>query len=184
MASPKVKPEDRKKTGRPTTYTPELGEQICQWMIEGQSLSEICRRDTTPGISTIYQWAEAQPEFAEALNRARLLQAETWAGQSMDIADNATNDWMERQRPDGTIDTVVNHEHVNRSRLRIQARQWVAEKILPRYAARQVVAHTGPDGGPVQIEQRNAILVKLWSLLEQRMGVAQPVVIEHEEKKP
>ena len=51
----------------------------------------------------------------------------------LDIADDGTNDWMERNGKDGeTGDTVLNGEHVQRSRLRIDARKWALSKMIPK----------------------------------------------------
>jgi hypothetical protein len=37
------------------------------------------------------------------------------------MADDGSNDWMERRRKDGSIETVLNKEHMERSRQRIDA---------------------------------------------------------------
>jgi hypothetical protein len=74
----------------------------------------------------------AVEEFAAAYARAREIGYEHWADESVEIADNAANDWMERVRKDGEIETVLNREHVARSELRINTRKWMLSKMLPK----------------------------------------------------
>jgi hypothetical protein len=59
------------------------------------------------------------------------------------IADDATSDWMERQRQGGTIEIVLNREHVERPRQRIDARKWLLSKALPKkYGDKQLSRRT------------------------------------------
>lgn len=53
---------------------------------------------------------------------------------------------MERQSDQGA-GYVLNGEHVQRSRLRIDARKWMAGKLRPKvYGEKQQVDHTNSDG--------------------------------------
>ncbi len=64
-----------------------------------------------------------------------------------DIADDGSNDFTKDK--DGKA--VVDHEHIQRSRLRIDTRKWIASKLLPkRYGDK--LQHTGPGGGPVKVK--------------------------------
>ena len=72
--------------------------------------------------------------------RAREALAEHWADEILEIADDATNDWMGRQRRDGVTEIVLNRDHVERSKQRIDARKWLLSKALPKvYGDRQSV---------------------------------------------
>jgi hypothetical protein len=64
--------------------------------------------------------------------RAREALAEHWADEILEIANDATNDWMERQRRDAATEIVLNREHVDRSRQRIDARKWLLSKAMPK----------------------------------------------------
>jgi len=82
--------------------------------------------------------------------RARELGYLSMADEIIDISDDGLNDWIERRRADGSTETVVNHEHISRSKLRFDARRWLLSKCLPKiYGDR--LEHTGPDGGPIQV---------------------------------
>ena len=115
-------------TGRPTIYTAELGERICDRLVDGESLLSICRDEEMPGRATILRWLHRHPEFAALYRQARILAAELMADELLDIADDASKDWTVGDR--GGL--VADHEHVNRSRLRVDTRKWVLAKVLPQ----------------------------------------------------
>src|SRR5690606_36207511 len=91
------------------------------------------------------------PEFLTKYARAREVQAEALADEMIDIADNGTNDWMEKRNADGAvIGWQENGEALRRSDLRIKTRQWIASKLLPKKYGDKV-AVTDPEGGPLQV---------------------------------
>jgi hypothetical protein len=56
--------------GRPTDYTPELGEQILQLMSEGLSLAAAAG-ELDVHRQRIYEWEDRHPDFADAVKLAR-----------------------------------------------------------------------------------------------------------------
>jgi hypothetical protein len=61
------------------------------------------------------------------------------------ISDDGRNDYTETE--DGE---VPNHEHIQRSRLRVDSRKWLASKLVPKKYGDKVSAEvSGPDGGPI-----------------------------------
>jgi len=42
--------------GRPSTYSPELGHEICRRLLEGTPLKVICKEDGMPPASTVRLW--------------------------------------------------------------------------------------------------------------------------------
>lgn len=87
-----------------------------------------------PAQSTVFRWLadERYAAFRERYARAREAQADAIFDEMLDIADDGTNDWMERRREDGSVDEVLNHEHISRSKLRVDARKWMAGKLAPK----------------------------------------------------
>lgn len=75
---------------------------------------------------------------------------EHWSDEVIDISDDGSNDWMERNHGEDKQSTwTINGEHVQRSRLRVDTRKWLLSKLKPeRYGDR--VEHSGPQGGPIQ----------------------------------
>jgi hypothetical protein len=83
-------------------------------------------------------------------NCARELQAQTFADELIDIADDGTNDWVRRENQRGRVSYVVDKEHIARSRLRFEARQWVISKILLKtFGDKLQLKHSGGVPSPV-----------------------------------
>jgi hypothetical protein len=133
-------------SGRPSSYTQQIAERICLELADGCSLRSICAEEWAPETRTVLRWLYANEEFRLQYARAREQQAEMMADELLDIADDGTNDWMERQKRDGSTEIVPDHEHINRSRLRVDTRKWVASKLLAKKYGDKV-AVTDPDGG-------------------------------------
>ncbi len=131
--------------GRPSVYSDELATEICARIAAGESLRRICSDDKMPVMSTVMLWlVDGKHEmFSEQYAEARRIQAETLADELFDIADDGSNDWMEREGKDGEAGYVLNGEHVQRSRLRLDTRKWYLSKVLPRFADKQQVEHSG-----------------------------------------
>src|SRR3546814_4173198 len=75
--------------------------------------------------------------------RARDNQADTLADEILDIADDGSNDYVGE-------DEKYNGDAVARSRLRVDARKWLAGKLAPKKYGEKI-DHTlaNPDGSPV-----------------------------------
>lgn len=114
-----------------STYTDRLAALICERLAEGQSLREICRDNSMPAMSTVFRWLAANESFREQYARAREAQADAFGEDIIDIADDATNDWMLRRQGEDTVE-VINSEHISRSKLRVDARKWLMSKMAPK----------------------------------------------------
>lgn len=142
-----------KKTGRPSKYSDETAESICAGIAQGKSLREICSADGFPDKATVCRWLAVHPAFRDQYAQAREAQAEHMADEILDIADDGTNDWMERKDeddPDKTIGWRENGEAMQRSRLRVDTRKWLLSKLLPKkYGEKLTQELTGKDGAPL-----------------------------------
>lgn len=117
--------------GRPSGYTDKIAEDICFRLAEGQSMREICRDPDMPSQSMVYRWLSQKENFREQYTRAKEAGIEVLAEDILDIADNASNDWMDRNDSDNPGFTV-NMEHIQRSKLRIESRKWLLSKMVPK----------------------------------------------------
>jgi hypothetical protein len=137
--------------GRPSDYTQETADIICRRLAEGESLRAICLADDMPDKATIFRWLAVNEPFRDQYARAREAQADYYAEEIIEISDDGTNDWMERKNADGSIgDVILNGEHVQRSRLRVDARKWFASKVAPKkYGDKLLAEVTGADGAPL-----------------------------------
>ena len=123
--------------------TPELENEILDRIAKGQSLVSICKQDGFPNPSTFFDWLLKDENLANKYTRAREVQADLLAEETIDISDNGTNDWMESNDPKNK-GYEVNGEHIQRSRLRVDARKWFASKVAPKkYGERTAVEHSG-----------------------------------------
>ena len=124
-------------------HSPKKMDDICNRLAEGESLVDICKSDGMPRQSTVFRWLASDAEFREKYARAREVQADTIFDEILSIADDARNDWMEKNGEE-SVGWAMNGEHVQRSRLRIDARKWMAGKLRPKvYGDKQEVEHVG-----------------------------------------
>ena len=139
------------KRGRPSVYTQEAADAICELLAEGMTLREICRREEFPIESTVRGWANDDRDgFAAQYARAREIGYTQMEDELLEIVDDGSNDWMDRRRADGTVERVLDQEHIARSRLRADTRKWLLAKALPkRYGERSSLEVTGKDGAPL-----------------------------------
>lgn len=102
-----------------------------------------------PSYSTVMLWMVEEPELSEKYARAKEAQADFMADELIEIADDGSNDYMESNSPDNP-GYKLNGEHVTRSRLRVDARKWVASKLKPKkYGDKLTQELTGKDGEPL-----------------------------------
>ena len=139
------------KIGKPSKYTKEIAQSICEQLSEGIPLREICRQDGMPAWRTVYDWMYKDDDLSTAIAHARDLGYDSLAEECLDIADDANNDWMERTDKEGrSIGWVVNGEHVQRSKLRIETRLKLLAKFNPKkYGEKLSVG--GDTENPLQV---------------------------------
>ena len=113
----------KKKQGRPTKFTQELADLICERMSNGESLRSICREiGLLP--STVIMWMNHNKVFFEQYAQARQKQADSYA--------------------DMILDEAFNSHDAQIGRLRVDALKWVASKLAPkRYGDKVEVEQTG-----------------------------------------
>lgn len=123
-----------KKKGRPSSYNEKLALEICRRISEGESLRSVCRDDSMPDRGTVHDWIldKDNLSFYHQYERACNTRAENMFDELVEIADDGTNDFMERERPDGSTFEVVNTENIQRSRLRADVRKWYLSKVMPK----------------------------------------------------
>lgn len=115
----------------------------------GQSLRDICGKSGMPDKSTVFRWLAINEKFRDQYARAREIQQEHHAEELLDIADDGRNDWM-ASNDEENLGYKLNGEHIQRSRLRVDARKWLMSKLAPkRYGDKTQI--TGEDGQPIAI---------------------------------
>lgn len=145
-APPKPKAHNP-KGGRPSSYCPKTSGIICKRIAEGESLNTICKDKGIPNAETVRKWLHDFPEFLGNYARAREQQADHYADEMVDIADNATD--------------------TNKARLQIDARKWKASKLLPKKYGDKLDITTRDETPPVTREDMIAMMRKSPSYLAQ-----------------
>ena|ERR1700734_3911377 len=138
--------------GRPTVFDREVFDEICRRLASGQTLREVCRAKDFPAESTVRGWVIDDREGVSAqFARARRLGFESWMDETVEIADDGSNDWIERKRRDGSTEVVLDREHVERSRLRINQRNWIVARQLRALYGDRAQPKDDPDDQDVKI---------------------------------
>jgi hypothetical protein len=136
------------KMGRPTKYTDELAAEICRRIVEGESLTRICKDDDMPNVSSVYLWLFKNKDFSNQYACAREDQADTYSDQIVDIGEEIP--MMVITDEDGKVTKRIDPAGINRNRLRVDARKWVASKLKPKkYGDRQILA--GDKDAPIEV---------------------------------
>lgn len=122
--------EEKKKVGRPSLYTSRLGQEICDAIASNShGISRLCRDNPKfPSKDTIFQWIMHHKEFADRYARAKMAQAELMIDEIIEISDNKVLDSTVNDKGD----EVPDHEYMQRSRLRVDTRKWLASKLVPK----------------------------------------------------
>ena len=78
-----------RKRGRPSLYTAELADIICNRLMETESLKSICRDPGMPSERAVLRWVTHRPEFRRQCDQARMLGQHLGAEEVLEIADGA-----------------------------------------------------------------------------------------------
>ncbi len=100
-------------SGRPSSFTQEIADEICARLSDGRSMRSICREESMPCMTTVFKWLRDNEGFAQQYARAKDETADAMSEDILDIADDVTEDPQSR-------------------RVRIDARKWIASKLKPK----------------------------------------------------
>jgi len=140
--------------GRPSSYTQEKADYICQELSEGRSLRKICEDEGMPTAGTVCRWLSESETFQAQYARAREAQADALFEQILDIADDGKNDTTKDD--DGNIRT--DHDVIARSRLRVDARKWMAGKLRPKKYGEKLEL-SGDSDNPLTIQTIKRVVI-------------------------
>lgn len=118
-------------TGRPTIYSQELADKICEQIAQGYSVRTLCSKEGMPATTTFFRWIRENQSFRQQYAYATEERTEAMAEDLLDIADDGSNDLMTIQKGHETYE-VENKEVTNRSRLRVDTRKWLMSKMKPK----------------------------------------------------
>jgi len=125
------------KVGRPSTYTIELAQDICDAVAHSpKMLEEICEENPNfPVANTVYKWRLRHAEFGEMFARAKMQQIEPLVNTVISKARAAINDFYD----DGEGKRCVNHAAIQRLRIELDNIKWYASKLAPKIYGMQKI---------------------------------------------
>lgn len=123
--------DDTQTVGRPTDYSQDIADLICERLADGESLRSICADKSFPARSTVFRWLSLQPEFSDQYTRAREAQADAIFDEMIDIADNPLIGEKTKTLPDGKKETTTG-DMIEHRRLQVETRKWMAGKLRPK----------------------------------------------------
>lgn len=133
--------DTKRRLGRPTDYTKDMADKICEKISGGLSLRAICAEAGMPARGTVYRWLIENADFQDQYTRAREKQADYFAEEIIEIADSAEAD----------------SAAVAKARLQVDARKWAASKIAPKkYGDKQEIDVKSSDGSMTPSVRLNA----------------------------
>ena len=145
--------------GRPSDYTQDLADEICSQLSEGKSMRRVCESDDMPSKATVFNWLRTNDEFLDQYEKAKVEAADFLAEEIVEIADYSVNDlivtlnidlenkpkeeWTEHDVK--LVAAKLNPENIQRSRLRVDARKWIASKLKPKKYGDKTSVGFDPD---------------------------------------
>lgn len=113
---------------RAAKFSQAVADTILERMAGGESLRAICADKGMPHRATVFRWIEADEAFRARYGLAMDARADALAEEILAIADDGHNDTY----VDDKGNRIVDHDHIQRSKLRCDARKWLASKLAPK----------------------------------------------------
>lgn len=123
----------KKQPKKPVTYNSEIAEEICTKIAtSSKGLRKLCKENPHwPDYGTIYDWRLKFPDFRAKWFESKRHQVEVLVDDLLEIADDGSQDSIIKVDDNGIERECYNTEYVNRSRIRIEVRKWLAAKLAP-----------------------------------------------------
>lgn len=111
----------------------------------GRAVRNVLKDEGMPDVTTFYRWIEDDAEKAKQYARACEVRADAIFDEIIDIADDKRLDITYSEAGVQTANT----EFIARSRVRIDARKWIASKLNPKkYGDKTILS--GDKENPIQ----------------------------------
>jgi hypothetical protein len=164
--------------GRPSTFTDELFDSICERMANGETLLQVCRDDQMPDRATVLRWVANDDGKRRKYEAARRACVEFWSDQIVEIATDSKNDTIvDRKGRRG-----ANHEWISRSRLRVETMFKLMRVIDPaRYGDKLPEAIKARE---IEAAEQQALAATTGVRRIERIILSSPEVDEHGNLRP
>lgn len=110
---------------RPSIYSQELADKICDGIANGWSMRTICDKEDMPALSSIFLWLRTYKEFSEQYARACEERTEAHNELLLDLGDEATELAQ-------NVDPKASGAVVQAVKLKADNLKWVMSKMKPK----------------------------------------------------
>ncbi len=159
----------RKPQGRPSNYSNELADLICERMIQGRSIRKISEMEDMPCEDTIYAWLAKHDYFSEKYRAAVEHRTNKFMEECVDLADNMPDGIMfigldgrlyerievlqltVRERAEAGLSPIgLTTELIGKRKLQIETRMKASAQMNPRKYGPKTIIEGGDKDKPVQ----------------------------------
>lgn len=139
-----------KKIGRPSDYSQEVADEICERMSDGASLRDICASENMPRRTTVYRWLKASEDFRNQYARACEARESELFDQIIAISDTPLIGTKTVSKATGV--EITEADMIEHRRLQVEARKWALGKMAPKkYGDKVDVNHGSQPENPLTI---------------------------------
>lgn len=118
-------PKESKPIGRPSDYSQDLADRICEELSMGKSLRTVCLADDMPSGKTVFSWMRIYPEFLKQYARAKEEASDAMYEDIQDISDEGISVIKSgAEKKSGALAQIV--------RLQVDTRKWMMSKMKPK----------------------------------------------------
>lgn len=150
-------PDDYKK--HQAKESQELKDEICERIANGETLRAICREDGKPSFVSVYNWLNADDDFALRFARAREIGHDVISEDCLAIADESGADAVVDEKTGGL---KVDGEVIQRAKLRIETRLKLLAKWNPKkWGEKLDLTHAGAIKSERELTEADRALIDL-----------------------
>jgi hypothetical protein len=137
------------KMGRPTKYTEELAQEICDAIASStKGVPRLCEENVNwPHERNIYKWFKNHPDFRHKYLEAKKIQAALQVEEIDCLVNDESKDFFM-----GANGPQVNTARIARLKMMIQNRQWNAARLLPKQYGDKLEVHSKQEMSKETIE--------------------------------
>lgn len=149
---------------RPSSFSQEKADVICERLAKPESLRSICSDDDMPDRTTVFRWLREHDEFRNQYASACDDRADAIFDEMIELSDTSVIGEKTEIDKDGNVVKITTGDMIERSRLGVETRKWVLGRMKPKkYGDRLQLANDPDDPMPgmtdAQIEAKLAELL-------------------------
>lgn len=169
---PAVIADDKPQRGRPSGYTPEIGEAICAQLATTKDGMEVIARRMGKNPQMVWRWLSEKPDFREMYVRAREFQTELMYDEIEKLAyaplTHNGNPVDDPNDPGILLEGALAFAETNRRKMIIDVLKFKLAKLQPRrFGNNTTVDHTVTERKELNPEQFSKLLSTVTTAVRQ-----------------